>query len=59
VEVLNCCSDPEHVAAPLFLLIDWNLISRADGVIAPNIKLIRMWIDALHSEIRHNKTDQN
>ena len=58
-EILNCSSNPEHVAAHLFLLIDWNLISWADGVISANIELVGMWSDALRFEIGPTKTDQD
>ena len=58
-EILNHSSNPEHVAAHLFLLIDWNLISWADGVISANIELVGMWSDALCFEIGPTETDQN
>ena len=31
--ILNRSNDPEHVAAHLFLLLDWNLMSHADFVV--------------------------
>lgn len=57
-EVLCKSQDPEYIAAHFFLLIDWNLISRADLVINANIELVGMWSDCLRFEIGKSKTDQ-
>jgi hypothetical protein len=39
--------DPEHVAALLFLLIEWNLISRAENVVNAHVDLFGVLNDAL------------
>jgi hypothetical protein len=39
-ELLCKSDDAEHIAAHLFLLLDWNLISRADMIVHSNIELI-------------------
>jgi hypothetical protein len=56
--ILSASPDPEHVHAHLFLLLDWNLMSRADTVIQQNIELIGIRSDALVFEIGPTKTDQ-
>jgi hypothetical protein len=45
-EILHS-SDPEHVTAYLFLLLDWNLISG----ITSDIDLVSIWSDVLCFEI--------
>jgi hypothetical protein len=56
-EILCKSPDPEHNAAHLFLLLDWNLISRADTVVNSNIELVGMGSNALRFEIGPTKTD--
>ena len=56
-EILCKSDKPEHIAAHLFLLLDWNLISRAETVVESNIELVGMWSDALRFEIGPTKTD--
>ncbi len=56
--ILNRSNDPEHVAAHLFLLLDWNLMSRADFVVTSNIELVGVWNDALRFQVGVTKTDQ-
>ena len=56
--ILNRSNDPEHVAAHLFLLLDWNLMSRADFVVTSNIELVGVWNDALCFQVGVTKTDQ-
>jgi hypothetical protein len=57
-EILHKSKDPEHIAARLFLLLDWNMISRADSVVSSNIELCGMRDDALVFDIGPTKTDQ-
>jgi hypothetical protein len=56
--ILHRCDNPEHITAHLFLLLDWNLISRADGVVTSNISIVSMWSDSLRFEIGPTKTNQ-
>jgi hypothetical protein len=56
--VLIKSDDPEHVAAHLFLLLEWNLISRADMVINANIDLVGMYNDSLCFQVGPSKGDQ-
>ena len=48
----------EHVGAHTFLLIAWNLISRAEFVIGSNIDSIWFQADAIMFEVGTTKTDQ-
>jgi len=57
-EILCKDENPEYIAAHLFLLLDWNLISRADMIVNANIELVRAWSDCLMFEIGRSKTDQ-
>ena len=57
-ELLCKSDDAEHIAAHLFLLLDWNLISRADMIVFSNIELIGMGNDCLRFEVGKSKTDQ-
>lgn len=57
--ILHESSDPEMIAAHLFLLLDWNLISRAEGVVTANIEIVGLWNDALKFQIGITKTDQD
>lgn len=56
-EILCKSEKPEHIAARLFLLLDWNLMSSAETVVDSNIELVGMWSDALCFEIVPTKTD--
>ncbi len=57
-KVLFESSKPEHVAAHTFLIIEWNLISRAEFVV--NSKIDSIWChgDAILFDIGKTKTDQ-
>jgi hypothetical protein len=57
-EILHQSNDPDHIAAHLFLLLEWNMISRADSVIGSNIELCGMRNDALVFDLGPTKTDQ-
>ena len=57
-DILRRSDNPEHIAAHLFLLLDWNLISCADGVVTSNISLVSLWSDSLRFAIGPTKTDQ-
>jgi hypothetical protein len=56
--VLHKSKDPKMIACHLFLLLEWNLISRADFVIEQNIEIIGLFNDAIRFEIGVTKTDQ-
>jgi hypothetical protein len=49
----------EHIAAHLFLLLEWNLISRAEMVVSALIDVIRCNSDAIQFDIGKSKTDQD
>ena len=49
---------PEHVSAHTFLLLEWNLISRAEFVVDSKIDLILYAEDALKFDMGKTKTDQ-
>jgi hypothetical protein len=55
---LHCSNDPEHVAALLFLLIEWNLISRAENVVNAHVDLFGVLNDALICHVGVTKGDQ-
>ncbi|KAL3778149.1 hypothetical protein ACHAWO_010885 [Cyclotella atomus] len=57
-DVLHRKKEPKYQEAHLFLLLDWNMISRADSVITSNIELVGMRNDALAFEPGPTKTDQ-
>jgi hypothetical protein len=57
-EILARSTDPEHVSANLFLVLDWNLISRADTAIQQNIEHVGMQSDSVVIEMGPTKTDQ-
>jgi hypothetical protein len=48
----------EHIAAHLFLILDWNLIARAENCIGAQINHISFLRDALLFEFGKSKTDQ-
>jgi len=56
--VLFESGDPEHIAAHTFLLLEWNLISRAEFVVGAKVDLVSAREDALVFEIGKTKTDQ-
>jgi hypothetical protein len=45
--ILFMSKDPEHIAVHLFLLLDWNLISRAEQVVKTHLDLVGVSNDAL------------
>ena len=47
--------EPEHIVAHTFLLLEWNLISRAEYVVDSNIYLVSFWKYALMFDIGKNK----
>jgi hypothetical protein len=57
-KVLFESKKPEHIGAHTFLLIQWNLISRAEFVIGSNIDSIWCHGDAILFDIGTTKTDQ-
>ena len=49
---------PEHIHAHTFLVLDWNLISRAEYVVDAKIDLVSFTKDALLFDMGVTKTDQ-
>lgn len=49
----------EHIAAHLFLLLEWNLISRAEMVVSALIDVICYNSDTIHFDIEKSKTNQD
>jgi hypothetical protein len=56
--ILFLSKDPEHTAVHLFLLLDWNLISRAEQVAKTYLNLGGVSNDALKLFIVKSKGDQ-
>jgi hypothetical protein len=56
--ILHKSKTSEHVAAHLFLILDWNMLSRADAIVEANIELVGMSSDALRFDVGPTKTDQ-
>ena len=56
--ILHQSDDPVMIACHLFLVLDWNLISRAENVVESNIEIIGLWNDALRFQVGVTKTDQ-
>ena len=57
-KILFESENAEYIAAHSFLLLDWNLISRAEFVVGAKIDLVSAVEDALVFEIGKTKTDQ-
>ena len=57
-QILFESEKPEHIAAHTFLVLEWNLISRADMVVTSLIDSIHCHNDATLFEIGRTKTDQ-
>ena len=51
-EILHKSKDPEHIAAHLFLILDWNMISWADCIITSNIELVGVMNAVLGSRMQ-------
>jgi hypothetical protein len=51
-------SDPTMVVCHLFLILDWNLILRADFVVEQNIDIVGIINDAILFDIGVTKSDQ-
>ena len=49
---------PEHIHARTFLVLDWNLISRAEYVVDAKIDIVSFTKDALLFDMGVTKTDQ-
>lgn len=56
--ILFRSKDPEHVALHLFLLLEWNLMSRAEQAVDANIELVGVYNDALRFFIGKSKGNQ-
>ena len=58
VGILFESKKPEHVHAHNFLLLEWNLISRAEYFVDANIDLMSFTKDALFFNMSVTKTEQ-
>jgi len=58
ISILACNQDPEHVAAHLFLLLDWNMVSHAENVVNSHMDLFGIHDDALLVYLGPSKGDQ-
>lgn len=58
-KILCKSDDREHIAAHLFLLLDWNMVSRAEGVVSQHIDLFGIYKDALLVRMGPSKGDQD
>lgn len=56
--ILHRSKDPKHIAAHLFLTLDWNMLSRVDYIVNSNIEFVGMSSDALRFDVGLTKTDQ-
>ena len=57
-KILFESDEPDHVAAHTFLLLEWNIKSRAEYVVDSNIYLVYFQQDALLFDIGKTKTRQ-
>lgn len=57
-QILFESDKPEHVAAHTFLILQWNLISRAEFVLESKIDAIIFQNDAMLFDVGKTKTDQ-
>lgn len=58
-QILFESESQEHIAAHLFLLLEWNLMSRAEMVVGASIDVVRCNSDAIQFDIGKTKTDQD
>ena len=58
-QILFESNSPEHVAAHTFLILQWNLISRAEFVLESKIDAILFQNDAMLFDVGKTKTDQD
>ncbi|KAL3793017.1 hypothetical protein ACHAWO_008273 [Cyclotella atomus] len=56
--ILHRSRNPQHIAAHLFLTLDWNMLSRVDFIVSSNVEFIGMSSDALRFDVGLTKTDQ-
>eukprot|EP00956_Cyclotella_meneghiniana_P034023 scaffold100967_cov120-Cyclotella_meneghiniana.AAC.1 len=56
--ILHKSRDPQHIAAHLFLTLDWNMLSRVDFIVTTNVEFIGMSSDAIRFDVGLTKTDQ-
>ncbi|KAL3772474.1 hypothetical protein ACHAWU_000036 [Discostella pseudostelligera] len=57
-QILFESDKPEHIAAHTFLILQWNLISRAEFVLESKIDAILFQNDAMLFDVGKTKTDQ-
>ena len=48
-------NDPEHVVLHLFHILDWQMVSRAEGVVDQHMDLFGVYEDALLVHMFHQK----
>jgi hypothetical protein len=58
-QILVKSPDPEHLDAQFFLLLDWNLFSRAESIVNSHIDLFGLHNDALLVQVGKTKGDQD
>ena len=58
LKILFKSDETEHVAAHAFLLLEWNLISRAEYIVDSNTDLVSFQQDSLLFDIGKTKMDQ-
>ena len=57
-KILFKSKEPEHVGLHLFLVLDWNMMSRAEQCVDSNIELIGVEEDSLRFFVGKSKGDQ-
>ena len=57
-QILSCSKNKELFACHLFLLLDWNMVSRAESVVNAHIDLFGIYEDALLVHLGPSKGDQ-
>ena len=57
-QILSQSSNPEYIACHLFLLLDWNMVSRAESVVNAHIDLFGIYEDTLLMHFGPSKGDQ-
>ncbi|KAL3769767.1 hypothetical protein ACHAWO_011295 [Cyclotella atomus] len=58
-KALSMSDKPEHTAAHLFLLLEWNMVSRSEAVVDQHIDLFGVYNDALLVHLGPSKGDQD
>ena len=58
-KALSMSDKPEHTAAHLFLLLEWNMVSHLEAVVDQHIDLFGVYNDALLVHLGPSKGDQD